>query len=149
MNKIITQVITVAASREKVFQEVLLWGESVWWPKNSLMQFKNLTGRIEKGTVYKQKVKLPFGPSWHSRNVEINREECVVKRQFFNGMFVGFEEIRVLSKDKKEVCQVRYEFNYQVRGRINFIFWQVLSKSLHIKNIDLILKTMRNYLEVK
>jgi len=145
MNKEIRQSVFINADCAKIFDELLLWGQSRWWPKSSLMRFENLSGDIKEGTLYLQKVKLAFGPIWHTKNEAVNAEKLYIKRVFLDGLFEGFEELSVL-KDKS-ACEVVYNFNYKIKGAFNKRVWKLVFKKLHIKNIGLILKTLKNYLE--
>lgn len=146
--EVIRQEIVIASEPEGVFKELLVWGQSSWWPKGSLMKFINLTGKIDVDTMYLQKVKIPFGPKWNTRNKVVDKNRMYIKREFLNGMFEGFEELWVIPSESG-VCKASYSFNYKVRGVLNRIIWDSFFKQLHIKNIDSIFKSMKEYLEEK
>ncbi|MFH1504912.1 MAG: hypothetical protein ABIH08_05980 [Candidatus Omnitrophota bacterium] len=145
MNREIKQSIAINADYLKIFEELLFWGQSQWWPKNSLMRFENLTKDIREKTLYLQKIKLPFGPKWHSVNETIDRNKLYIKRVFLDGLFEGCEELSVLKG--KGTPEVVYCFNYKVKGFFNKLIWKILFKKLHIKNINLVLQSLKNYLE--
>ena len=135
----------VNAPRDIVFAQVLCWGESSWWPKKSLMRFVNLSGQLEVGTVYRQKVGLPFAPSWESKISKIE-PKSKVRRDFVSGMFKGsFEEVCVEPQDKG--CLVEYNMRYQVLGKVNQVLWRLAFEKLHNKNIEMILKSLKGFCE--
>ena len=146
MSRAIKQDITIEAEPRTIFKELLLWGESPWWPKSSLMQFRNLSGRIDTQTLYAQKVKLPLAPSWHTKNAVVDDNEFYIKRVFLDGIFSGFEELAIHQQEEK-LKKIRYCFNYEVKGFFNKVMWNILFKKLHVKNINLILKNLKGYLE--
>lgn len=149
MNKIIEQEIRIKSNTQDIFAQLKLWGESLWWPEDSLMKFTNLTGQINKNTVYLQEVRLPFAPYWHSRVDILDDKILFIKRVFIDGIFEGFEELKIIDTDNG-YKRVNYKFYYsKVRGVINQIFWLLAFKNLHIKNIDNILKSLKKYLEIK
>ncbi len=124
--------------------EILWWGEAVWWPQNSLMRFVRLTERpLQKGTRYKQEVTLPFAPSWE---VEIdNLTDTSITRRFLNGMFAGFETVSLINRPSG--VEVSYRMHYEVQGILNNILWLFVFQSMHDKNIELILESLKDYLE--
>jgi len=144
----IVQEVIIASSPQSIFEELLIWGESSWWPKKSLMRFINLSGTREESSVYLQKTRLPFGPSWHTRNEAVDSKNLRIRRIFLDGMFEGFEELSV-ERLQDNVFKAVYAFNYRVKGLINKIMWNLVFKRLHIKNIDLILGSLKRYLERK
>lgn len=144
----IVQEAIIASSPQSIFEELLIWGESSWWPKKSLMQFINLSGKREESSVYLQKTRLPLGPSWHTRNEVIDPQSLHIRRIYLDGMFEGFEELSV-EKLKDNAFKAVYKFSYHIKGLINKIMWNLMFKRLHIKNIDLILGSLKRYLETK
>ena len=146
MSKVIRQQISIKSDPKSIFKELLSWGRSNWWPK-ILMQFRDLSEDIQEGTVYLQKVNLPFGPKWHTRNTLIKSTTYYIQRTFLGGIFDGFEELTVIPKE--DVSEVVYCFHYIVRGTINKLLWSFFFKRLHEKNINLILTSLKQYLEEK
>ena len=136
--------IVVDSEPSAVRSEILWWGESPWWPKNSLMRFVRLTERpLTKGTRYKQEVTLPFGPSWE---VEIeDLTDTSITRHFLNGMFKGFETVSFAGEAGK--LEIRYKMHYEVQGSINRILWSLIFENLHNSNIEAILASLKSYLE--
>lgn len=142
----IIQEIFVRANPDDIFEQLLVWGEAGWWPRRSLMRFKNLSGEIKLGTVYLAKIRLVFGPSWYARNVILDKENFYIKRIFLEGIFSGGEELRILSNvDGRQ--KVIYTFDCEVKGIFNNFIWNLISRKLHIKNIDMILSSLKTYLE--
>jgi hypothetical protein len=132
--------------KEEIFKELVKWGEAVWWPKDSLMNFKNLMREAKEGTIYLQKVKLPFGPSWHTRNEIIDEKNFYIKRVFLDGMFSqGYEEIYL--KEENSFKKVIYTFSAYIHGFLNKILWKLIFRKLHIKNLDKILNALKEYKE--
>ncbi|MBU1121293.1 MAG: hypothetical protein ABIH71_06740 [Candidatus Omnitrophota bacterium] len=136
--------IEITTSKERVFKEVVLWGESQWWPKDSLTQFVNLRSEIDIGTVYLQKVKLTLAPRWHVKITDIKDLEYI-RRDFLDGMFEGYEVVSVESCGDN--VSVRYKMNYTVRGFFNKFMWKSIFEKLHNQNITNILINMKQYLE--
>ena len=142
----IVQKITIIADSRRVFQELLTWGESNWWPQGSLMRFINLTGEINEDTVYLQKVSLPCGPCWHTRNELIDHKKLRIKRVFLDGMFQGYEELHI-KPGEAGIISIVYTFHYQIKGIVNRIVWDVLFKKLHKDNITSIFRALKKYME--
>lgn len=147
MSKIIKQQIPIKADPKSIFRELLSWGRSSWWPKKNAMQIKELSRQIDEGSVYLQRINLPFGPKWHTRNTLIKSTTYYIQRTFLDGIFDGFEELMVIPKEN--VSEVVYCFHYIIRGKINKLLWFLFFKRLHEKNIDLILTALKQYLEEK
>lgn len=147
MNKPVTQDILINAKSQDIFRELIEWGESLWWPKHSLMKFINLSGETKQGTVYWQKVGIPLGPGWHSRNETIDTESRYIKRVFLDGMFSGFEEIKVERLNGN--CKVVYIFNCIARSVFNRFLWKTVFYKMHMRNIDLILDSLKDFMEKK
>jgi len=136
--------ITIEAPASKVFKEIVIWGESSWWPKRSFMKFTNLSSKIELGTIYLQKVLLPFAPCWHAQIVALE-EPKYIKRAFLDGIFNGFEVVE-LAQDSGS-CEVVYRMKYHLRGTVSTFMWKLIFRRLHNKNIVTILKNLKQYLE--
>ncbi|UCD15628.1 MAG: SRPBCC family protein [Candidatus Omnitrophota bacterium] len=137
-------VIEINAPKERVFKEIVLWGESIWWPKDSLMKFINLNEEIDVGTVYLQKVNLTFGPRWQAKITDI-KDLCSVRRDFLDGMFCGYEVVEVRSDSR--VCRVTYKMHYSLKGIFNKVMWRAAFEKLHNKNIKNILESLKEHLE--
>ncbi|MBL7130208.1 MAG: hypothetical protein ISS45_02180 [Candidatus Omnitrophica bacterium] len=139
------EVVIDTKDREKVFRQIVLWGEASWWPRNCSMKFIRLgDATIQKGTMYRQKVLLPFAPIWLSRVSEII-ENTSISRRYIEGLINGQETVSVIPHDDK--LKVEYKLNYKIRGRINAIFWNICFRAMHDKNIKLILNSLKNHLE--
>lgn len=136
--------IVIKSDQASVRNEILWWGEAAWWPQNSLMHFVRLTERpLCKGTRYRQEVALPFAPSWE---VEIdNLTDTSITRRFLNGMFMGFETVSLI--DRAGNVEVSYRMHYECQGFLNLLLWIFLFKNLHDKNIELILASLKTFLE--
>lgn len=123
--------------------EIILWGESSWWPKKCTMKFTRLTeGELRAGTQFEQKVLLPFGPRWKVEITKLvpNRE---IERTFLDGMFKGRE--RVVIEGRLNGTRVDYYMDCQAQGIINKILWPILFKKLHDNNIRMILAALKDY----
>lgn len=146
MKKLIAQSVLIKAAPGSIFKELVVWGQGQWWPRKCLMEFMNLSGRIGEGTVYLQKVKIPFAPRWHTKNEIVDNNKFYIKRVFLDGMFRGFEEVNLYSQDES-LCKAEYSFNCNICGFINRVIWNRLFEKLHKKNIDLILASLKRYME--
>ncbi|HOW36161.1 MAG TPA: SRPBCC family protein [Candidatus Omnitrophota bacterium] len=126
-----------------VAPEVILWGESSWWPKKCAMKFTRLTeGELRVGTQFEQKVLLPLGPHWKVEVTKLvpNRE---IERTFLDGMFKGKEWVVI--DERLNGTRVDYYMDCQIQGIVNKILWPVLFKKLHDSNIKMILAALRDY----
>lgn len=137
-------VILIKARPGEVLTEIIRWGEAAWWPKDSLMSFfRPLKGAVELGTRYRQKVLLPFAPSW---DVEVTAlSDKGITRKFLNGMFSGQETVSM--KEGLGGVEVNYLMHYRVNGAANSALWTLLFNKLHDRNIEAILKNLKEYSE--
>lgn len=138
------EVLIDTKDKETVFKQIVLWGEASWWPRNCFMKFTRLDAVIQKGTTYRQKVLLPFAPSWLTCVTEII-ENTRISRRYLDGLINGEETVSLAPQDSK--LKVEYYLNYKIRGRINTILWKICFRALHDKNIKLILNNLKAYLE--
>ncbi len=146
MSKIIKQKVAVKAEPKEIFRELNLWAKSRWWPK-ILIRFKDMPQDLSQGSVYLQKVNLPFGPKWRTKNTLIKPNTFYIQRTFIDGIFDGFEELTV--KPGEEASEVTYCFHYIIRGFLNKLLWEGFFKRVSIKNINLALNSLKKYLEKK
>ena len=136
--------ILVHGGPQAVAPEIVAWGEASWWPRGSLMRFVRLTaGAVGVGTRYRQKVQLPFAPSWDVAVTEVGARS--ITRSFLNGMFTGSETVSV--QEEAGGTRVTYEMNYEVEGAANRIMWSFVLRHLHDANIRRILKNLKRYCE--
>ena len=139
--------ILIEAPADLIVPEVILWGEAVWWPKNSSMKFTRLTpGEIQAGTKYRQKVLLPLAPTWEAEVTRLvpGKE---IERTFLNGMFKGKETVTL--EERYNGTKVEYVMHYEVLGILNRILWQLFFRKMHDRNIEMILKALQNYVTTK
>jgi len=139
--------IEVENSRKKeVFQELCVWGEATWWPQRSLMRFINFSGpgQVKEGTVYRQKVRLPFGPAWHARIDRIVENESVT-RIFLDGLFRGYEKVSLKETGTRSM-EVSYYMDVFIKGR-DYIVWKMIFQRLHDQMLEKILGMFKAYVE--
>ncbi|UCC95865.1 MAG: hypothetical protein JSW40_03730 [Candidatus Omnitrophota bacterium] len=145
--KKLTQHLQVRADPEAVFEELIKWQDAQWWP-DIPMKFSRLSEKEAEGALYIQKVAAPFAPRWHTKLSCIDRAKKYIKREFLDGMFRGgYEEIFL--EDKSSAIDVVYNFCYSIKNPLKKFLWRSIFKRLHIKNINLILHSLRSYLEVQ
>ena len=146
MPEIIIQKIKIKAVCYEIFRELISWGQSSWWPKQTLMSIENLSGTIDVGTRYRQQVKVPFGPNWCTVNKVIDKKNLYIRRDFFGNMFDGFEELTIVPDEdgNGEVC---YTFAAELKGALSRFFWKNGAKKIHTDNITMILSSLKEYLE--
>lgn len=136
--------ILISCSFSEALCEIIRWGQAPWWPKNSLMCFvRKSAGEVGLGTRYRQKVLLPFAPSWDVEVTDLTDRS--ITRHFLNGMFTGQESVSLRSRGSE--VEVNYEMSYQVNGLLNRIFWPLVFRRLHDNNIEAILANLKKYLE--
>lgn len=146
MSERVIQEISLEAEERKIFEELIKWGQAQWWPRESLMEIKNLTGQIKEGTVYHQKVKLPFAPYWHTKNEIVDESNFYIKRVFLDGVFKGgYEEVRIVNEGK--VKKIIFSFSPQFHHWFDRFSWKILFKYLHKRNINRILNNLKRRLE--
>lgn len=148
-----THAVVISAALEKVYPEIIRWGEAAWWPMRSQMRFTRVPSArgaqsaqgaaIGKGTRYRQQVLLPFAPSWDVEVDEITSRS--IKRSFLNGMFCGYETVSVSVAG--DGTRVLYEMHYEVRGFLNRLLWPIVFERLHNANIRAILKNLKGFVE--
>ena len=139
--------VLIEATEELIAPEIILWGEASWWPQRSTMKFIRLTqGEIKIGTRYQQKVLLPLGPHWE---VEVSNmiPGKLVERTFLNGIFRGKETIII--EERYDGMKVDYRMEYEILVMFNKILWSLHFQKLHDKNIKMILKALKDYVEKK
>ena len=136
--------IIVHCQFKEALAEILRWGESSWWSKNSLMRFvRQGSGPVQKGVRYRQEVLLPFAPSW---DVEVSQITAwSITRRFLNGMFSGMETVSL--KEEDSAIAVSYKMTYEINGILNKILWALFFRRLHDKNIEAILTNLKSFLE--
>lgn len=137
--------IFIQAPPAMVFPHIVLWGESSWWPPQSNMRVKRVKGdKIVKGTQLRYEISPPWGPAW---DVEITAVEDnqAISRSFLNGMFRGWERISV--RPEKDGSLVEFFMEYEIPKKIDRFFWRIIAGKLHDKNIELILRTLKDFLE--
>lgn len=139
------EVIANTKDIKKAFEQIVLWGEASWWPDKCTMKFMRLGGsNIQKGTVYRQKVLLPFTPSWLALVTEIIDNKSI-SRRFLDGLLDGEEKVSIF--DYQGSLRVEYLMNYRIKGFMNNILWKTCFNRMHDSNIRLILKNLKDYLE--
>ena len=139
--------VIIRAPQEKIFREMLSWGESEWWPKESPMRYTRLMGGsgTVPGTRFRQKVHVPFGPGWEVEVISAtpHRE---VSWQFIEGMFTGVYRVYIIPGE--DVCELHFLMDYEIAGPINRMVWRFFSLGQHDRNIMLILNSLKDYAEV-
>jgi ribosome-associated toxin RatA of RatAB toxin-antitoxin module len=141
----LTQKVVVRGKPGAVFDELLKWSEAEWWP-HIPMKFIRVSEQVGENALYLQRAKIPFGPKWHTKVACIDRERKYIKRDFLDGMFKGgYEEVFLREHDN--VIDVLYNFCYEVKNPINKILWNSVFRRLHIKNINFILNSLKDYIE--
>ena len=138
--------VAVNAAIDRVFKEVVLWGEAKWWPKDCMMGFiRSGNSEIKVGTRYRMKVALPFGPGWDAQVSDL-APNSKISREFLNGMFVGFEAVSVKAIDLK-TAEILYSMQYQLRNWWDRLFWAICGERLHNRNIVMILNSLKKFIE--
>lgn len=129
----------------KAFREIVLWGEATWWPNSCRVVFIPMDrSPIQVGTQYKQKVLLPFAPSWLFLVKDIKTNKSIT-RKLHKG-FLDAEELISIIPEKNRL-KIQYDMEYKVKGRLYRILWKLFLKKMHDENINLILGNLKRYLE--
>jgi uncharacterized membrane protein len=139
--------VIIEAPQEKIYGEMLSWGESDWWPKESPMRYTRLSegSGADTGTRFRQKVHVPFGPEWDVEVISAtpHRE---VSWQFLGGMFTGVYRVYIIPAE--DACELHFMMDYEITGFVNRLAWRFFSLGQHDKNIKLILNSLKDYVEV-
>jgi hypothetical protein len=144
MSRINRHTVLVHAAAHEIFPQLVLWGESEWWPKRSLMRYTRTGGgEVAVGARYHQKVLMPFGPEWDVEVLSLTGQEIV--REFLNGMFRGKDIVR-LAAGQGGVF-VEFIMEYRVIGAIHSALWRLFFERMHDKNIELILTSLKRFVE--
>lgn len=138
--------VIVKAAQEKIYREMLSWGESEWWPKESPMRYTRLSegSEVVPGTRFRQKVHVPFGPEWEVEVISAtpHRE---VSWQFVDGMLTGVYRVYIIPDE--DVNELHFMMDYEIAGPVNRLAWRFFSLSQHDRNIMLILNSLKDYVE--
>lgn len=112
------------------------------------MRFDNLSGpgKIAEGTVYQQKVQLPFGPVWHARIDRIVENESIT-RIFLDGLFRGFEKVSLREVSGRNL-EAAYYMDVFIKGH-DYILWKLVFQRLHDRMLENILGEFKSYAEGK
>lgn len=127
-----------------VAEEIIRWGEASWWPKKCLMQYKRETeGPVKVGTRYRLRIRKPLTPTWI---VEVTRfiPNELIERTFKNGMFAGYELIRV--EERANGTRIDYELHFRIRGLLNKILWPMLYRKQHDGDLEMIMSSLKEHL---
>jgi len=136
--------IFVEVPAEQVYQEVLLWDRSEWWPKNSVLKIIRLgDGQPEQGMQFKMYLILPF---LFLNHLELN---SLVPQQELNFIFVkgslkGSQVIRIEARSNG--IKVEYELSYQIQGLLNKIFWAMFWGPIFAKGIQGIFNSLKKHI---
>ena len=135
----------IEAPRERIWPQVVVWGECAWWPPPSLMKFTRITsGDIHRGTRYLQKVRLPLGPAWQAEVTQLIPGR-LIERTFLGGLFQGRETVTL--EKRSHGTRVEYTMEYRIPHPINGLVWKLWFSKLHDQNIKLILSALKTYCE--
>lgn len=139
------QVLINTKDTGRVFEQIILWGEASWWPKNCRMKFMRIgNSPVQIGTMYYQKVLLPFAPRWLALVTDISKNKSI-SRRFLDGL-LDAEETVSISQDQDKL-KLEYFMNYRIKGYLNNALWKVFFHHMHDRNIELILNNLKKYLE--
>ena len=137
--------ITVNAPVGAIYKEIVLWGESGWWPGESPMKYSRTDpGEIKVGTRFHQKVYKPFAPEWDVEVISIT-PGYEISRKFISGMFRGTDKVYIKPGEKSN--EVHFLMDYEIIGGINRILWKLAYRRMHDENIARILAAMKSALE--
>jgi hypothetical protein len=137
--------VEIKAPLERIFEEIVLWGESFWWPAESPMKYSRAEkGEVKVGTIFHQKVHRPFAPEWDVEVTSIvpGRE---VSRKFLNGVFRGTDKVYIIPN--RGFNEVHFLMDYEIAGTLNRVLWARVYRRMHDDNIKRILRALKASLE--
>ncbi len=136
-----------AVSETQVFEEIITWAESSWWPDKLPMEIKRISGRPGKNALYLQRAKFVLGPRWKVRESVIDTERKYLKRVFLDGVFKGgYEEVFIDFEGGRKVC---YNFFCPISNLLFGVLWDLVFRKLHKKSITRVLKALKKHIEEK
>ncbi len=137
--------VTINAPVDAIYREVVLWGESRWWPDESPMKYSRKdSAEVRVGTRFHQKVYRPFAPEWEVEVVSITPGHGI-SRRFISGMFRGTDKVYIKPGEKSS--EVHFLMDYEITGGMNRILWRLAYRRMHDGNIVRILNAMKSALE--
>lgn len=141
---VIHQFVFIEVPIEVVSSEVILWGESSWWPQNSLWKYHRMTdGEIRVGTQYNIKINKASAQDWTAEVTQLLPQK-LIERTFIKGMFKGFEIVTM--EERANGTRIDYELHFKIQGPLNLILWPFVFRKQYVETITLILNSMKNYL---
>ncbi len=127
-----------------VWPEIVLWSESSWWPKTSIIQYKKKSAEEgqKPGTGYIGRLRKPLFPKWEIE-ITLLEPRREVRRTAIQGMLKGEEDIKL--ETRYNGTRVDYSLHYEIRGFWNKIFWRFFYYHWYDRSIDLILTSLQGY----
>ncbi|MHB8173206.1 MAG: SRPBCC family protein [Nitrospirota bacterium] len=137
--------VEINAPVDAIYREIVLWGESEWWPDDSPMKYsRSDSGKVKVGTRFRQKVHRPFAPEWDVEVISIT-PGYEISRRFISGMFRGTDRVYIAANGKNN--EVHFLMDYEIIGSINRVLWKLAYRRMHDENITRILRAMKAELE--
>lgn len=141
------QFIFVEAPTFVVSEQMLNWGESSWWPKDSLWMFVRLTDQpIRVGTKYTIKINKPSARDWQAEVSQFVPGQ-MIERKFTRGMFRGYERIRI--EERANGTRVDYDLHVWILGLFDIFLWPFVLRKQYTDTISKILNALKVYAERK
>jgi len=140
----IHQFVFIEVPIEAVASEVILWGESAWWPNNVLWKYQRTTdSEIRVGTQYTIKINKASAQNWTAEITKLipNR---LIERTFHKSMFKGYEVVTM--EERANGTRIDYELHFKIQGPLNLILWPFVLRKQYVKTITLIMNSMKEYL---
>jgi len=137
--------ILIESPLHTVEREIILWGEALWWPKKSRLQFVRITsGGIPMGTRYQARLLTFWGPRWE---VEVTKlmDGYQIRRTFSHRRFILEENLNL--EERYNGTKVNYWLTYRIQGLFHRILWQVRFQRLFDKAVELALASLKNHVE--
>ncbi len=140
---VIHQFLFLEVPIQAVSDQLMIWGESSWWPKDCLWKYIRQTdGEIRVGTEYVIKINKPSAADWSVQVTQLlpNR---LIERTFTKGLFKGFE--RIMLEERANGTRIDYELHFKIRGLLNIFLWPFVRRQ-YIQTINKVLTSLKNYL---
>ena len=132
-------------SQDKIFEEIVAWAESAWWPQGLPMQIERISGQPGKDALYLQRAKVIFGPKWRTKEAIVDPGRKYLKKVFLDGVFKGgYEEVFIDFEGGRKVC---YNFSCNISNPVFRLAWNLGLKKMHKKSISRILQALKKYIE--
>jgi len=145
------QFIFVEVPEEIAGPEAIRWGLASWWPKNSRIKYSLSTKGIlsEQLALDMEVIKKMTFPMATVAQLKITKyvPDAELELTFQTGMLRGHERISI--EGRSNGTRIDYELYGKVKGLFPMLFWHLVLKRIHSRQIKIALGSLKNFLQGK